>query len=85
MKTKTIFEEQVITEMQKIPVPMQKKLVRVVRVFREEMAGSSYDEKKATGRFLEVCGSWEDKRSVNEQIDDIYKSRKSRIDLEKLV
>jgi hypothetical protein len=42
------------------------------------------DEKKATARFLALCGSWEDKKTAEEQIDEIYKSRRSRRDIESL-
>lgn len=38
------------------------------------------DEKKATARFLSLCGNWEDKKTAEEQIDEIYKSRRSRRD-----
>lgn len=38
------------------------------------------DEKKATARFLALCGSWEDKKTAEEQINEIYKSRRSRRD-----
>jgi len=35
MKTKTIYEKQVINEMQGLPSSIQRKIVRIVRVFRE--------------------------------------------------
>ncbi|HRX49735.1 MAG TPA: hypothetical protein P5120_19585 [Spirochaetota bacterium] len=38
------------------------------------------DEKKVTARFLVLCGSWEDKKTAEEQINEIYKSRRSRRD-----
>ena len=84
MKTKTLYEEQMIHEMQALPVSMQKKIVRLVRVFREEMIASIDDEKKATDQFLSVCGSWKDKRSVDDQIRDTYNSRRSRKEMENL-
>ncbi|GMT50240.1 MAG: hypothetical protein IEMM0008_1779 [bacterium] len=34
-------------------------------------------EMKATEKLLSICGTWEDERTVDEQIDDIYSARKS--------
>jgi hypothetical protein len=84
MKLKTRYEEQIIHEIQGLPVSLQKKIARMVRVFREEMSTAIDDEKSATARFLSVCGSWKDKRSADEQINDIYIARKSRKEMEKL-
>ena len=84
MKTKTIYEKQIINEIQGLPESIQKKIVRIVRVFREEITTAVEDEKKATTRFLSLCGSWEDKKTAEEQIDEIYKSRRSRRDIESL-
>lgn len=84
MKTKTIYEKQVINEMQGLPSSIQRKIVRIVRVFREEITGSIDDEKEATARFLSVCGTWKDKKTADEQIDNIYKTRRSRKKLEPL-
>ena len=35
------------------------------------------ERKKDTREFLKLCGTWEDDRSAEEIIEDIYKSRKS--------
>ena len=80
MKTKTVYEKQIINEIQGLPASMQKKIVRIVRDFREEMTSAIEDEKKATARFLALCGSREDKKTAEEQINEIYKSRRSRRD-----
>ncbi len=84
MKTKTVYEKQIINEMHGLPESMQKKIVRIVRVFREEMTTAIEDEKKATARFLSLCGKWDDKKTAEEQINEIYKSRRSRRDIETL-
>jgi len=84
MKAKTRYEEQIIHEIQGLPVSLQKKIARMVRVFREEMSTAIDDEKNATIQFLSSCGTWKDKRSAEEQINDIYITRKSRKDQEKL-
>jgi hypothetical protein len=64
-----------------LPESMQKKIVRIVRVFREEMTTAIEDEKKAIARFLSLCGKWDDKKTAEEQINEIYKSRRSRRDI----
>jgi hypothetical protein len=84
MKLKTRYEEQIIQEIQGLPVSLQKKIARMVRVFREEMSTAIDDEKTATLQFLSVCGTWKDRRSADEQINDIYVTRKSRNEPEKL-
>ena len=45
---------------------------------------SKSSEEVATNDFLSVCGTWEDKRSIDEQINDIYSSRKSTLRTEKI-
>ena len=84
MKTKTVYEKQIMNEIQGLPASIQKKIVRIVRIFREEMITAIEDEKKATARFLSLCGSWEDEKTAEEQINEIYKSRRSRKDIESL-
>ncbi len=78
MKAKTKYEEQIMREIQGMPVPLQKMIAKMVRVLREEMSASAVEEKKATDEFLLACGTWKDSRTVEKQIDDIYNSRKSR-------
>ncbi len=41
-------------------------------------AGYSKDEKRLTDEFLSVCGTWLDDRTVEDQIRDIYRARRSR-------
>ena len=40
---------------------------------------SESSEETATEDFLFVCGTWEDNRSIDEQINEIYSSRKSTL------
>ena len=77
MKTKTIFEEEILKEIQDLPQMLQEILAKIVHFFKNEIISTNTDEKVATGEFLSVCGTWEDDRTVDEQIDDIYSSRKS--------
>ena len=84
MKVKTRYEEQIIQEIQGLPVSLQQTIARMVRVFRDEMSTAIDDEKIATSQFLSACGTWKDKRSADEQIKDIYNVRKSRKEQENL-
>ncbi|MBI4653442.1 MAG: hypothetical protein HY752_00345 [Nitrospirae bacterium] len=84
MHTKTVYEEKVLREMQALPAPAQEKLARIIHFMRSEIMLSEFDEKKTTEEFLSVCGTWEDDRSVEEQIRDIYSSRKSTNRAEKI-
>lgn len=77
MKTKTIYEEEILKEMQDLPESMQKKLAKFVHFLKKEIIRPEFNEKTATDEFLSVCGTWEDKRTVVEQLKDIYSSRKS--------
>lgn len=80
MVTKTIYEERILREIQGLPESAQRKLEKLIRFFKRELVGSSEANDKATLDFLEVCGTWEDDRSVDEQIRDIYDSRQSADD-----
>jgi hypothetical protein len=62
----------------------QAKLYRVFHFIRQEFANSESAEKQMTDEFLSVCGTWEDNRSIEEQIQDIYSARKSTNRTEKI-
>ena len=84
MQTKTVYEEKVLREMQALPATAQEKLARIIHFMRSEIIPSEFDEKKITEEFLSVCGTWEDDRSIEDQIRDIYSSRKSTNRAEKI-
>ncbi len=77
MVTKTIYEERILREIQGLPESAQKKLEKLIRFFKKELIGGAEGTDKDTLQFLEVCGTWEDERSVEEQIRAIYDSRQS--------
>ena len=77
MKTLTQHEKQILKEIQGLPAPFQKKVAGIIRFLKTEFFNGRPDEKKATEHFLSACGMWEDERSVKEQLEDIYSSRKS--------
>jgi len=77
MRTLTQHEKQILKEIHGLPEPLQKKMAEIIRFLKAEFFNGKTDEKKATEHFLSVCGTWEDERSINEQLQDIYLSRKS--------
>jgi len=77
MRTLTQHEKQILKEIHGLPEPFQKKMAEIIRFLKTEFFNGKADEKKATEEFLSVCGTWEDERSINEQLEDIYSSRKS--------
>ena len=84
MQTKTKEEEEILKEIRDLPEIVQKKIFKIIHFFRSEIIISESSEETATEEFLSVCGTWEDKRSIDEQINDIYSSRKSTNRTEKV-
>ncbi len=84
MQTKTKQEEEILEEIRALPEIIQEKILKIIQFFRSEIIISESLEETATDDFLSVCGTWEDKRSVDDQINDIYSSRKSTNRMEKV-
>ena len=84
MQTKTRQEVEILKEIRALPEIVQEKILKIIHFFRSEIIISESLEETATDDFLSVCGTWEDKRSVDEQINDIYSSRKSTNRTEKV-
>ena len=84
MQTKTRQEVEILKEIRALPEIVQEKILKIIQFFRSEIIISESLEETATDDFLSVCGTWEDKRSVDEQINDIYSSRRSTNRMERL-
>ena len=84
MQTKSKQEEAILKEIRDLPEIIQIKIFKLIHFFRSEIIETRFSEEKATNEFLSVCGTWEDKRSIERQIDDIYSSRKSTSRTEKI-
>ena len=61
---------------------MKEKLAKIIHLLKKEFVQPELKEKSATEEFLCVCGTWEDDRSIEEQIKVIYSSRKSSTKME---
>jgi mRNA-degrading endonuclease YafQ of YafQ-DinJ toxin-antitoxin module len=84
METKTIYEKEFLKDIQDLPEPTQEKLAKIIHLLKKEFVRPELKEKSATDEFLSVCGTWEDDRSIEEQIKVIYSSRKSSTKMEKV-
>jgi len=83
MQTKTSYEEEILREVGGLPQDIQKKIAKFIYLLRSEFIETNLEERNATDEFLAVCGTWEDERSVEKQIKDIYSNRRSTYRTEK--
>ncbi len=79
MEIKTTYEEEIMKEIHDLSEPLQEKLFKIIHLLKQELIKTESDEKLATEEFLSICGTWEDGRTAEEQIKDIYSSRKSTV------
>ncbi len=84
MQTKTKQEEEILKEIRDLPEVVQEKIFKIIHFFRSEIIENKFSDEKATEEFLSLCGTWEDNRSVEDQIKEIYSSRKSTSRTEKI-
>ncbi len=84
MQTKTSYEEEILREIGGLPKDVQKKIAKFIYLLKSEFIETNLEEGNATDEFLAVCGCWEDDRSVENQIKDIYSNRRSTLRTEKV-
>jgi hypothetical protein len=77
MNTRSMYEKEIIKEVHGLPQPIQGKIAKIIHFFKKEIMITTTDEKIATKEFLSICGTWEDERTVEEQLSDIYSQRAS--------
>lgn len=70
MQTRTKHEEEILKEVRDLPEIIQGKIHKLVHFFKSEFIENKLAEEKATEEFLSVCGTWEDEKSVEEQIKE---------------
>jgi len=83
MQTKTSYEEEILREVGGLPQDIQKKIAKFIYLLKSEFIETNLEEGNATDEFLAVCGTWENERSVEKQIKDIYSNRRSTYRTEK--
>ena len=66
-----------------MPVPMLESLSRYIKMLLNSSTDDEVSEKERDALFLaSVSGKWEDSRSADEMVTDIYASRTERNDAE---
>ncbi len=66
-----------------MPVPMLESLSRYIKILLNSSTDDEVSEKERDALFLaSVSGKWEDSRSADEMVKDIYASRTERDDAE---
>lgn len=66
-----------------MPVPMLESLSRYIKMLLNSSTDDDVSEKERDALFLaSVSGKWEDSRSADEMVKDIYASRTERDDAE---
>lgn len=84
MQTRNIIEKRILKEIQELPEAAQEKLEKFILFLKQEFLTSRSPDDQATKRLLALSGSWEDERTVDDQIRDIYENRKDTEDREPL-
>ena len=66
-----------------MPVPMLEALSRYIKILLNSKSDDEVSEKERDALFLaSVSGKWEDSRSADEMVEDIYANRTERNDEE---
>jgi len=72
MQTKIRYEEEILSEIKNLPESTLPKILKLIKSFKDETLGRrSEGNAKPTG----FCGIWDDDRSADEIINDIYSHR----------
>jgi hypothetical protein len=77
MQAMTTFEKEIFRDIHGLPPAFQEKIANLVHLVKKEFVPASVSESSATEEFLSVCGKWKDARTVEEQLAELYASRRS--------
>jgi hypothetical protein len=75
--TRTDYENFLLREVKDLPESELRKVLKMIHFFKEEILQTESEEGKDLRMFWESFGSWQDERSAEEIIHEIYESRKS--------
>jgi hypothetical protein len=70
-------KERLLKEIQGLPEPEILKILKLIHFFKEEILEKDKQKDEEIQLFWQSFGSWEDERSPEEIIREIYESRKS--------
>jgi len=75
--TRTETVDRLLDEINNLPESEIKKILKLIRFLKEEILETGKEEETNLKLFWESFGSWQDERSAEDIIRDIYESRKS--------
>lgn len=70
------YENIILQEVKDLPEPELKKIIKIIHFLKEEILQNKNHEEDLQ-LFWKSFGSWQDERSAEEIIHEIYESRKS--------
>lgn len=79
MITRTDYEQYVLKEIRELPESDLPKVLKMIHFLKEEIFQIESAQGEDLEMFWESFGSWQDQRSTEELIRDIYESRKSTV------
>ena len=75
MQAMTQFERKILNDVHGLPPAFQEKIAHLVHLVRVEFVPPNTAGTTETNEFLSVCGKWQDARTVEEQLNDLYSAR----------
>lgn len=70
----TNYEEMILSELRGFPDNMLPNILKIIKILKESISPAEIPHKPDFGE-SGFCGIWEDERSAEEIIEDIYSSR----------
>jgi hypothetical protein len=76
-RTRTDYEQHLLQEIRDLPESELPKVLKIIHFLKEEIFQIESARGEDLELFWESFGSWQDERSTEEIIQDVYESRKS--------
>jgi hypothetical protein len=76
-RTRTDYEQHLLKEIKDLPESELPKVLKIIHFLKEEIFQLENTKGEDLDLFWESFGSWQDDRSTQEIIQDVYESRKS--------
>lgn len=75
MQANTIYEQNILNEIKGLTLNEQAKLARIFHSIRQEI--TTFEDKAAKQALLSICGTWEGDKTIEQQLQTIYRARHS--------
>ena len=76
-KVKNDYEQFLLEEIKSLPQSELPKILKLIHFFKEEILQKEHENRDDLQAFWDSFGSWQDERSPEEIIREIYESRQS--------